>query len=567
MKKKIFLQIFLLTVACVLILFVYGILAVTANSEYIIKNRLVEETRLACSLIRSTDDFKLLADEKSTESFRITVIDMAGKVLYESDTESPLESHIDREEIRNAINDKPAAVERYSDTLGCEMTYYALKTQLTDGNTIILRMAVKSSEINNYLGMTVPILLALVVVSLILSGVFSGFISEKVTDRINEVGQSLKSLNDGNYKPIKTHSDEPELYSVLNEINELNSTAHNIMRAESDEKAKLNTVLENISQGIIAVDKNKKIIFANKAALSVFGHSDKAVGEDVMFLIDDYKLCGTISDHSGEDYIFDYVYNNIEYSVVIKNVTGISDKDNVCSIIIFTDISKEREIARQKSDFFANASHELKTPVAVMQGLSELLIAKDLDESSKKQVERIHTESIRLASLISDMLELSRLESGMQSDMPLAKIDLKATTEEVLSELSSKMTKKGVTAIVSGEGYILGDGKKIYELIENLLSNAVNYNKENGKISVAVTECDDRVILKVADTGIGIKKEDIPRLCERFFRVDKSRSKKTGGTGLGLAIVKHICVLHNATLSIDSDLGLGTTVTVTFNKE
>ena len=567
MKKKIFLQIFLLTVACVLILFVYGILAVSANSKNIIKNRLEEETRLVCSLIRSTDDFKLLADEKNGKSFRITVIDTEGKVLYESDTKSPLESHIDREEIRNAIKGKPAAVERYSDTLGCEMTYYALKTELEDGSEIILRMAVKSSEINSYLGMTVPILIAIVVVSLILSFVFSGLISEKIADRINEVGQSLKSLNQGNYAPIKTHSDEPELYSVLNEINELNASVHTMIHTESDEKAKLNTVLENISQGIIAVDKNNKIIFANKAVLNVFGHSDKAVGEDVVFLIDDYKLCETISAHSGGDYVFDYTYKNTEYAVAIKKVAGISDKDNVCSIIIFTDISKEREIARQKSDFFANASHELKTPVAVMQGLSELLLAKNLDESSEKQVERIHTESIRLASLISDMLELSRLESGEPSDIPLTRIDLKATAEEVLSELSSKMSEKGITATVNGEGFVMGDGKKIYELIENLCSNAVNYNKENGKITVSVTEGGDRVTLKVADTGIGIKNEDIPRLCERFFRVDKSRSKKTGGTGLGLAIVKHICVLHNATLTIDSDLGLGTTVTVVFNKD
>ena len=128
------------------------------------------------------------------------------------------------------------------------------------------------------------------------------------------------------------------------------------------------------------------------------------------------------------------------------------------------------------------------------------------------------------------------------------------------------MAEKGVTATVTGNGTIDGDAKKIYELVENLCGNAVNYNKENGKIAVDITESGDNVILKVSDTGIGIEKENLPRLCERFYRVDKSRSKKTGGTGLGLAIVKHICALHNATLSIDSDIGLGTSVTVTFNK-
>lgn len=567
MKKKIFLQIFLLSAVCVAVVFVYGIFAVSANSKHIIGKRLIEETNLVCSLVHTKENFNDFTVAQTSDGFRITVIDLDGNVLYESDTKAPLESHIDREEIRNALADKPAAVERFSDTLGVQMTYYAVKTQLDDGTKIIFRMAVKSSEINNYMGITIPILIVVLVLSLIFSLVFSGIISEKITAKITEVGQSLKSLNDGNYVPIRTRSDEPELYSVLNEINELNENAHNIRQTEIDEQAKLNTVLENISQGIVAVDINNKIIFANKAALKIFGRSDEALGQDVIFLIDDLALSGEISSHLGSDYNFEYLYKNIEFSVAIKTVDGISDKAKVCSIVIFTDVTKDKEIARQKSDFFANASHELKTPVAVMQGLSELLLAKDLDDNSKKQVERIHTESVRLASLISDMLELSRLESGEPSEEFTSKVDLKATAEEVLNELSAKIAEKGITATVSGSGEIYGDAKKIYEVIENLCSNAVNYNNENGKIDITIAEKTNSVVLKVADTGIGIKKENIPRLCERFYRVDKSRSKKTGGTGLGLAIVKHICALHGASLSIDSDLGLGTTVTVIFNKD
>ncbi len=567
MKKKIFLQIFLLSAVCVAVVFVYGIFAVSANSKHIIKKRLVEETNLVCSLVHTKENFNDFTVAQNGDGFRITVIDLEGNVLYESDTKAPLESHIDREEIRNALAGKPAAVERFSDTLGVQMTYYAVKTQLDDGTKIIFRMAVKSSEINNYMGITIPILIVVLVLSLIFSLVFSGIISEKITVKITEVGQSLKSLNDGNYVPIRTRSDEPELYSVLNEINELNENAHNIRQTEIDEQAKLNTVLENISQGIVAVDINNKIIFANKAALKIFGRSDEALGQDVIFLIDDLALSGEISSHLGSDYNFEYLYKNIEFSVAIKTVDGISDKAKVCSIVIFTDVTKDKEIARQKSDFFANASHELKTPVAVMQGLSELLLAKDLDDNSKKQVERIYTESVRLASLISDMLELSRLESGEPSEAFTSKVDLKATAEEVLNELSAKIAEKGITATVSGGGEIYGDAKKIYEVIENLCSNAVNYNNENGKIDITIEEKANSVVLKVADTGIGIKKENIPRLCERFYRVDKSRSKKTGGTGLGLAIVKHICALHGASLSIDSDLGLGTTVTVIFNKD
>ena len=563
MKRKTFLQIFLLTLFCISILFVYGIIAVKSNSKTIIKERLEEETKLACSLIKSTDDFDSFSDYYNDNALRITVIDLEGNVLFESDTKAPLENHIDREEIRNAIKNTPEAVERYSDTFGCEMTYYALKTELDDGTKVILRMALKSSHINGYFIITLPILFMVLCISLGFSIVFSDVISKKVTSKITDVGKSLRSLNDGNYAPIRTSSDEPELYTVLNEINELNSSIHKHIRKETEERNKLDTVLENVYQGILAIDRNKKIIFANKSVMKMFGCAEEPSGNDVVFLIDDLALCNLISEHLGEDFGGEYSYKGKDLSVVIKNA---DDAGNECSIVIFTDVTKEKEMTKQKNDFFANASHELKTPVAVMQGLSELLLAKNLDESSEKQVERIHKESLRLSSLITDMLELSRLENGGQSEMILSEVNLKETAEEALGELSAKMAEKGVTATVTGNGTIDGDAKKIYELIENLCGNAVNYNKENGKIAVDITENDETVVLKVSDTGIGIEKENIPRLCERFYRVDKSRSKKTGGTGLGLAIVKHICALHNATLSIDSDIGLGTTVTVNFNK-
>ncbi len=566
MKKKTFWQIFLLSLACILILFTYGVIAVKANSKAIIKERLKEETKLACSFVRTAEDFKKFDEFKSDDGFRVTIIDLEGTVLYETDTASTLENHIDREEIRNAIKNTPEAVERFSNTFGCEMTYYALKTELDGGEKIIIRLALKSSRINNYFVITLPILLIVLFIALGFSVIFSDVISKKITGKIADVGRSLRSLNEGNYVPIKTNSDEPELFSILNEINDLNSGTHKHIQKEIEEHNKLNTVLENIVQGIIAVDENKKIIFANKSALNIFGDSGDVSDKDLVFLIDDLTLCDLISEHFGENFASEYKYKDKEYSVVIKNVEGANGKKKVCSIVIFTDITKEREMTKQKSDFFANASHELKTPVAVMQGLSELLLAKNLDESSEKQVDRIHKESVRLASLISDMLELSRLENGEKIDMVKSEIDLKEVAEEVISELSPKISEKGIKATVSGGGIILGDGKKIYELVENLCSNAVNYNKENGEITVNVEDDGDTVKLTVADTGIGIDKENLPRLCERFYRVDKSRSKKTGGTGLGLAIVKHVCALHDASLSIESDLGLGTTVTVIFNK-
>lgn len=190
-----------------------------------------------------------------------------------------------------------------------------------------------------------------------------------------------------------------------------------------------------------------------------------------------------------------------------------------------------------------------------------------MDDSSKKQIERIHKESLRLGSLISDMLTLSKIEGGDVPDKTDTEISLDATANEIFCELSEEIRKKNVTAKVEGDGKIISDQRMIYQLMENLISNAVKYNKDGGTVTVCVSETTSGVCLKVKDTGIGIEKKHLPRLCERFYRVDKSHSKRIGGTGLGLAIVKHICVLVGAELSIESEFGIGTTVTVAFDKK
>ena len=565
MKKKTLLQILSLTFISVLVMFIFGIVAVNVNAKAMMKERLAEETELACSLVQTEEDFSAFARYSNNDAFRITIIDLSGNVLFESDTKSPLENHIDREEVKNALNGKPQTVERYSETFGCNMTYYALKTELSDGTEIILRLAIKSSQINGYLKVALPILIVVLIVCLIASIVISNVLSNKISRKITEVGDSLRSLNEGNYIPIKTDSGEPELYSVLNEINELNANTHTHIQRVQEEHNKLNTVLENVSQGIVAIDEQKKIIFVNKSISTIFDSTENVTGKDFIYLIDDLPLCEKIARHLGENYVSEYTYKNKELSVVIRKVD--SQSDNVYSIVIITDITKEKAMQKQKSDFFANASHELKTPVAVMQGLSELLLAKEtLDESSKKQVDRIHKESLRLASLISDMLKLSKLENGEDIDMIHSPVDVKAVADEVALELASELKKKNITLEVKGSGTVLADNKKIFEVVENLCSNAIHYNVENGKITVEISEDKKETKITVADTGIGIEKENIPRLCERFYRVDKSRSKKTGGTGLGLAIVKHICALYNAELSIESEIGIGTTISIVFRK-
>lgn len=190
-----------------------------------------------------------------------------------------------------------------------------------------------------------------------------------------------------------------------------------------------------------------------------------------------------------------------------------------------------------------------------------------IDEASIKQLERIHKENVRLASFINDMLMLSKIENGDQSEKVYAEIYLRDLACEVLNEFAEAIKKRNHTATINGDGKVLGNQNMIFELIENLVSNAIKYNKEGGSITVSIFETCQGVCLQVKDTEIGIEKEHLPRLCERFYRVDKSHSKRIGGTGLGLAIVKHICAIYGADFSIDSTFGEGTTYMVVFKNQ
>ena len=567
MKKKIFYRFFAVTLASVLLMFASGIVAVNLNTKNVVNERLKEETELAATLLNERNDFSVFNAYSDNPELRITIFDPDGNTLYESDTKAELGNHADREEIQNAINGISDTVERYSDTFKCDMTYYAVKTTLSDGSEVILRLAVRSSEISSYITALTPWLIVVLALSLIISFVLSNILSRSVSAKITEIGDSLKSLNGGEYAPIKTNMSEPELFGVLNQINELNANIHNHIRVADGERVKLNTVLDNVSQSIIALDSAKRIVFANKSAFSTFGGTHRDIGKDLIFLIENLEIYKNITSHLHENHAFTCSYNQMTLSVVISQVTDTAISDEISAIIIITDITREKLIQKQKSDFFANASHELKTPITVMQGFAEVLMNKEgIDETSKKQLGRIYKECLRLGSLISDMLMLSKIESGDAPKRVLTEIKLEALAREVLDGLSEKAASRNVTATIEGSATLTADQAMIFELIENLVSNAIKYNKDGGSITVSVEETTDGVTLTVKDTGIGIEKEHLPRLCERFYRVDKSHSKRIGGTGLGLAIVKHICAISDAELSIESDFGIGTTVTVLFQK-
>lgn len=412
----------------------------------------------------------------------------------------------------------------------------------------------------------VAVLVTAAVVALIAAGIYV----KETKKRAEDIKNSLKSITQGHYRPVKSDSRNPEMYAIYNEINEIADGFLCAMRASDAERKKLNFVLNNVSQCILAVDENNVVKIMNAPAKKLFSRDDSFVGRDLYFAVSDAKLLSKLATALKDGpYSFEYRMEDKYLLVDICRTEG-GIHDEITDIIIISDVSAEKLAAKQRSDFFSNAGHELKTPLTSIQGLTELLLVKTDPESlAFKYAQRIHNEAERLGALVLDMLKLSNIEN-LQSlkavEESATEVELSDIAAEVIAALEVEAEKKNLTVTLEGKGDVVADPRKIYEIINNLYSNAVNYNVLNGSIKVVIGKTDCGTVLTVADTGIGIDKKHIPRLCERFYRVDKSRSKKTGGTGLGLAIVKHVCALYGAELNISSEEGVGTTVTVTFKK-
>ena len=568
MKKQILIRCFLTTLLSVLIVFAAGGGLTSISNRNLVRERLLDETAIVTGILNRSNDFNSLDAFGDLETCRVTIISPDGDVLYDSDVRGPFESHIDREEVVAALADTPITVERYSETFRCAMTYYACKTQLASGQEVILRLALRSAEINDYLLSAIPFLLLALLLSGLVAGLFARQLSHNVAKRVTDITASLKSVNGGSYVPLQADVRDSEFFAVYNEINDLNEkTVLHIQRIESD-RERWNAVFDNISQGIIALDPYGNIAFVNHSALVLFGGDASAVSQKPAYLINDASLLTKITEvNPNEEARFEHRMGDATLFVEMIPPTGRILEHEIRHILILSDITAQKELAWQKEEFFANASHELKTPLTAMVGLSELALARETDETVHKQLERIHKESLRLSDLISDMLKLSRLESAKDAEAPATtSVEVSTIADEVLTELSEAMAQKGVSSILTGNVTVKADEKRVYEILQNLCSNAVNYNKEGGTVEVLMSETATHGVIRVKDSGIGIAEEHLPYLCQRFYRVDKSRSKKTGGTGLGLAIVKHICALYGADFRIESTLGEGTEVTVAFKK-
>lgn len=484
---------------------------------------------------------------------RITWIDENGTVLFDSRADvSELDNHADRDEIKTAMKEGKGMSKRYSKTLTEKTVNYAIR--LSDGS--ILRVSTEQYTVVTILmGMLQPILF-IMFVALILTLVLSARVSKAIIEPINKLDLEIPENND-------TYE---ELTPLLRKIADQKETIGEQLADARKKQKEFNLITENMSEGFLVIDADANLLTYNSAALNLLEITPPA-DRSVLLFCRAKEFRGVISDVlSGIKAENTMVREERSYSLIANPVY---EKESVIgAVVVILDITEREKRDMLRREFTANVSHELKTPLTSISGFAELMKAGDVLENDVTDFSKsIYDEAQRLITLVNDIIKISELD-GQSIPYEKETVDLYELSKEVIGRLEKEADKKNITFhLIGGRAEIIGVHKILEEMLYNLCDNAIKYNKENGTVDVLVNQTGDGVNVIVRDTGIGIPISHQDRVFERFYRVDKSHSKKVGGTGLGLAIVKHGALYHHAKLSLESTVDVGTVVTIAFSKK
>lgn len=552
MTKRIFRSIF--TVALIIFLFSI-VLFMGVLYDYfsgIQKSQLKMQTELAAQAAahEGMDFF----DGLDVQNYRITWIAADGSVRYDSKSNTAeMENHLEREEVRQAFSKGFGESSRYSATL-LERSFYCAK-RLPDGTVLRLSIA-QNTWPTLLLGMLQPIC-AIFLAAMVLSLVLSYRLSKKIVKPLNELDLD-HPLENGKYD---------ELSPLLRRID---AQQRQIKRQSGELRQKqeeFETVTSGMKEGIVLLNRKGTVLSVNHAAARILEAPSSPAGCHILSLNRSLELQELLrSSQNGEYAEVVIKINGGEYQL---NASPVVSEGEISGIVLLLfDVGEKRKAEQLRREFTANVSHELKTPLQTISGCSELLsngLVKQ--EDIAKFGGQIYSEAQRMISLIEDIIKLSHLDEG-SGGFPHEDVDLFALANTVLETLKEEAAAAKVSLTLKGQPVRLhGVAQLLESILFNLCDNAIKYNRENGSVTVEIGREEAGAFLSVSDTGIGIPAEYQERVFERFYRVDKSRSKEVGGTGLGLSIVKHAVKLHHGEIQVKSAVGAGTTVTVQFPAE
>lgn len=550
MNKKIFHALFL--TALVTMVAAAAISATVFYFSY--SERVMDDLAAELSYLKIAydDDPESMAHATMSFGRRLTVISSDGSVAYDSvASEDAMENHLDRPEVKEAIAAGFGTDRRESGTL--LTAYYYAAERMADGT--ILRLSVSGDNIFSFvMGMMLPMALLLLVLLVILS-LIAVRIAKGITEPINSIDLS---------NPEAENSYE-ELSPLLFRIAKQQALIKQQVEAAERKSHEFAIIIDNMSEGLAVIDTNARILSVNRAAWMLFDAAEVKIGDSILAINREEIFSSIVDDAlSGKR---SEAIEETRTRVLQLIASPVFEDDKVSgAVVIMIDITEKSEREKLRREFTANVSHELKTPLQSISGYAELLKNGGLSpETAADFGNEIYSESQRLIALVHDIIRLSKLDENDAEEINES-VSLADIAEDVADRLAKKAKAMDVKiqVIRDDDGVINGAEALLDEMIFNLLDNAVIYNRKGGTAIVRISRDGNDTVLSVKDTGIGIPDSDQDRVFERFYRVDKSRSKATGGTGLGLSIVRHAALYHHATISLDSKLGIGTEITIRF---
>ncbi|MBC8081252.1 MAG: HAMP domain-containing protein [Gorillibacterium sp.] len=510
---------------------------------------------------------------KESVDARMTYILADGTVISDTDHDpQTMENHLNRKEIREAIGGKTGFSVRYSDTMGQDMMYVAVAVKDNTGTTIAyLRLATSLNEVEATLKRFWFFMLAGLAGLFAVSGFIGFHIARRLTQPLEKITRVAQQITNLDYKTRVKVKSKDEIGQLGNAINTMADSLQNQLQEITDNESRLQSVLDNMPSGIIMVDRDKRIVLLNRTAEDFLGFSsDELLGRKYTVANQQYEFTEIIGDclDSGELIHDELVFYFPEERILDVNASPMYNGEGHASgaLIILHNITAVRRLERIRSEFVANVSHELKTPIAAVKGFAETLLAGALEdkETAKTFVQIIFDESERLNRLIGDILELSKIESK-RVPLVYSPVNLNTFINQSFKIVQREADRKNIRleSDLKSILYLEADEDRLRQIMLNLLSNGIGYTPEGGEIHVKAESVlplhdgEEWVRITVSDTGIGIPARDLPRIFERFYRVDKARSRMSGGTGLGLSIVKHLVELQGGYIRVESILGTG----------
>lgn len=510
-----------------------------------------------------------------TISTRLTVIDAHGIVLADSEEDpSSMDNLASRPEIMAVRSHGSGIATRYSHSLGVTVMYLALPIE-DDGQLLGYARASRSlSDIEQRLS-RLRTLVALGAALAILAAVVLGLaLARNFVKPVTAMTAVAEGMAQGDYNRRLPATRTDELGDLARALNQTAKSSQNRMETIITDRNKLLSLLKGMVEGVVAVDRDERVLQMNSAAGKILGASpETSVSKPIWEVTRVRQVCDSLSRtlKSGRDVKDELrLATRSQDQVVEMLASPLFDGEGelVGAVVVLHDVSDLHRLQRVRRDFVANASHELKTPIAAIRALVETLIDDQSMRSSDQAhfMARIWNQSMRLSSLVSDLLTLSRLESS-PGGPELRPIDLREPFRAAVHVLSPTGEERGIavhTEISKSPVQVLGDPEALGQLTTNLLDNAIKYTSRGGQVWVRLKTENGQALIEVQDTGMGIAPQDQARLFERFYRVDKARSRELGGTGLGLSIVKHIVMIHQGQVFVESSPGIGSTFRASF---